>query len=162
MLDYARVFGLNTVVFRHSTIFGGRQFATFDQGWVGWFAQQVLEGNHFTISGDGKQVRDLLHADDLVTCYRQAAARIDGCAGRAFNIGGGMGSSLSLLELFAALERLTGRPADFERLPWRASDQKVFVADTRAAERAFGWTTRVTRDDGLRRMVEWVEGLGKP
>lgn len=158
-LDYHRMFGLKTVVFRHSSMYGGRQFATFDQGWVGWFAQQVLEGNHFTVSGDGKQVRDLLHADDLVTCYRQAAARIDGCAGRAFNIGGGMGSSLSLLELFAALTELTGKPADFERLPWRASDQKVFVADTRAALAAFGWAPRVGRDDGLRRMVEWVKGL---
>jgi CDP-paratose 2-epimerase len=158
-LDYHRIYGLKTTVFRHSSMYGGRQFATYDQGWVGWFVQQVLEGKRFTISGDGKQVRDLLHADDLVTCYRQAAASIEACAGRPFNIGGGMGSSMSLLELFAALERLTGRQADFERLPWRQSDQKVFVADTRAAQAAFGWTTRVNQQDGLRRMVEWVKGL---
>ncbi len=155
-LDYHRIFGLKTVVFRHSSMYGGRQFATYDQGWVGWFVEQVLSGARFTISGDGKQVRDLLHADDLVTCYRQAAARIDACAGRPFNIGGGMASSLSLLELFAALERITGKKADFERLPWRASDQKVFVADTRAAAAAFGWAPRVGCDEGLRRMVEWV------
>jgi len=155
-LDYHRIFGLRTVVFRHSSMYGGRQFATFDQGWVGWFAEQVLKGAHFTISGDGKQVRDLLHADDLVTCYRMAAARIDACAGRPFNIGGGMASSLSLLELFAALERLTGKKADFERLPWRASDQKVFVADTRAARAAFGWAPKVGFEEGLKRMVEWV------
>lgn len=157
-LDYHRIFGLKTVVFRHSSMYGGRQFATYDQGWVGWFAEQVLKGARFTISGDGKQVRDLLHADDLVTCYRMAAARIDACAGRPFNIGGGMASSLSLLELFSALERITGRKADFERLPWRASDQKVFVADTRAAQAAFGWTPRVGCEEGLRRMVEWVGG----
>lgn len=155
-LDYHRIYGLKTVVFRHSSMYGGRQFATFDQGWVGWFVQQILEGTHFTISGDGKQVRDLLHADDLVTCYRQAAARIDDCCGRAFNIGGGMASSLSLLELFAALTRLTGKEADFERLPWRASDQKVFVADTRAATAAFGWAPRVGSEGGLKLMVEWV------
>ena len=69
-----------------------------------------------------------------------------------------MASSLSLLELFAALEGITGKRADFERLPWRASDQKVFVADTRAAKEAFGWTPRVGCDEGLRRMVEWVRG----
>jgi CDP-paratose 2-epimerase len=155
-LDYHRIFGLKTTVFRHSSMYGGRQFATYDQGWVGWFVEQVLKGARFTISGDGKQVRDLLHADDLVTCYRQAAARIDACAGRPFNIGGGMASSLSLLELFAALERITGKKADFERLPWRSSDQKVFVADTRAAQAAFGWAPRVTQEDGLRRMVAWV------
>jgi CDP-paratose 2-epimerase len=158
-LDYHRIFGLKTVVFRHSSMYGGRQFATYDQGWVGWFVEQVLKGAHFTISGDGKQVRDLLHADDLVTCYRQAAAHIEACAGRPFNIGGGMASSLSLLELFAMLERLTGKKADFERLPWRVSDQKVFVADTRAARAAFEWEPRVASEDGLRRMVEWVRGL---
>lgn len=155
-LDYHRIFGLRTVVFRHSSMYGGRQFATYDQGWVGWFVEQVLSGARFTISGDGKQVRDLLHADDLVTCYRLAAARIDACAGRPFNVGGGMASSLSLLELFAALERITGKKADFERLPWRASDQKVFVADTRAAQAAFGWAPKVGCDEGLRRMVAWV------
>ena len=155
-LDYHRIFGLKTTVFRHSSMYGGRQFATYDQGWVGWFTEQVLKGAHFTISGDGKQVRDLLHADDLVSCYRQAAAHIDACAGRPFNIGGGMAWSLSLLELFDALERITGRKADFERLPWRSSDQKVFVADTRAAQAAFGWTPRVAQEDGLRRMVAWV------
>lgn len=156
-LDYHRIFGLKTVVFRHSSMYGGRQFATYDQGWVGWFVEQVLKGGRFTISGDGKQVRDLLHADDLVTCYRMAAARIDACAGRPFNVGGGMESSLSLLELFAALEKITGKKADFERLPWRASDQRVFVADTRAAQAAFGWSPRVGCEEGLRRMVAWVE-----
>jgi CDP-paratose 2-epimerase len=160
-LDYHRIYGLRTVVFRHSSMYGGRQFATYDQGWVGWFAQQVLAGARFTVSGDGKQVRDLLHADDLVTCYRQAAARIDGCAGRPFNIGGGMAGSLSLLELFAALTRLTGKRADFEKLPWRASDQKVFVADTRAAQVAFGWAPKVEQEDGLRRMIEWVKGQSR-
>ncbi len=41
MLDYHRMFGLNTVVFRHSSMYGGRQFATYDQGWVGWFCSQA-------------------------------------------------------------------------------------------------------------------------
>ena len=40
--DWARVYGLNTVVFRHSSIYGGRQYASFDQGWIGWFCQQAL------------------------------------------------------------------------------------------------------------------------
>ncbi len=161
-LDYHRMFGLKTVVFRHSSMYGGRQFATYDQGWVGWFAQQILQGARFTISGDGKQVRDLLHADDLVTCYRLAASRIDACAGRPFNIGGGMDSSLSLLELFEALQRITGKAAEFQRGPWRTSDQKVFVADTRAAQAAFGWSPQVSPEAGLLRMVQWVSNLAHP
>jgi CDP-paratose 2-epimerase len=166
-LDYHRMYGLTTIVFRHSSIYGGRQFATYDQGWVGWFCGEVLRQKReaaaggaprpFTISGDGKQVRDLLHADDLVTCYRRAAATAGRCAGRAYNIGGGSENSLSLLELFAELERLTGHAPAFERLPWRASDQKVFVADCAAAKAAFGWEPRVSRQEGLARMLRWVE-----
>src|ERR1700722_10103554 len=110
MLDYARGFGLNTVVFRHSTIYGGRQFATYDQGWVGWFVRQAVESKAnasrpaFTISGDGKQVRDLLHVSDAVRCYVAAFNQIKTARGEAFNIGGGIENSMSLLELIRYLE----------------------------------------------------------
>lgn len=109
MLDYTRIFGLKTIVFRHSSIFGGRQFATFDQGWVGWFCQKVYEIKNniskepFTISGDGKQVRDILFSSDLVECYRLAIKDIEKTKGQAFNIGGGYKNSYSLLELFNEL-----------------------------------------------------------
>lgn len=170
-LDYHRIFGLRTVVFRHSSIYGGRQFATYDQGWLGWFCAEVLRqraearagetARPFTVSGDGKQVRDLLHADDLVSCYRAALAGADRCVGRAFNIGGGMPNSLSLVELLEALRRLTGHAPVFERVSPRVSDQRVFVADCRAAREAFSWAPRVGREEGLRRMVEWVgEAVG--
>jgi CDP-paratose 2-epimerase len=156
MLDYARVYGLNTVVFRHSSIYGERQFSTFDQGWVGWFCMQAHGTESFTISGDGKQVRDVLHADDAVAAYLAAAARIDRVRGRVFNIGGGMENSLSLLELFALLEDFSGRPLKFTRLPWRASDQRVFVADIRRASEALGWNPRVAARDGVKRAYEWA------
>jgi CDP-paratose 2-epimerase len=166
-LDYHRIFGLRTLVFRHSSIYGGRQHATYDQGWVGWFCGEVLRQRReavagervrpFTVSGDGKQVRDLLHADDLVSCYRLAAKAADRCAGEAFNIGGGAENSLSLVELFAELTKLTGQRPAVEPLPWRASDQKVFVADCAKARAAFGWAPRVSRAEGLVRMLRWVE-----
>lgn len=165
VLDHHAVYGLRTVVFRHSSMYGGRQFATYDQGWIGWFCQQALaqaagDTTPFTISGDGKQVRDLLHADDLVACYLAAAARIDEIAGRPYNIGGGAGSSLSLLELFSLLESEIGTgPLAFERLPWRSGDQRVFVADTAAAERDFGWRPTVDKHTGVRRMVAWCRTL---
>ena len=164
MLDYARVFGLNTVVFRHSTIFGGRQFATFDQGWVGWFCQQALEVERnpkrepFTISGDGKQVRDLLFVDDCVDCYFAAATNIAKVRGQAFNIGGGMANSCSLLELFAILERTLKVKLNYNQLPWRHSDQKFFVANNAKAEELLGWKPRITKEEGIGRMVEWARG----
>jgi CDP-paratose 2-epimerase len=161
VLDYARSFGLRTAVFRHSTIYGGRQFATADQGWVGWFCRQALETvrdpgrEPFTICGDGKQVRDLLHVSDAVNIYLTAAERIDEVAGEAFNIGGGPANSASLLELFAMLEERLRVSLRYRRLPWRANDQKYFVADIGKAERLLGWRPMVTRESGVDSTLRW-------
>jgi CDP-paratose 2-epimerase len=161
MLDYARGFGLNTIVFRHSTIYGGRQFATYDQGWVGWFCRQALESmadpdrEPFTISGDGKQVRDLLHVSDAVRCYVAAFDHIQPARGEAFNIGGGIDNSMSLLELFQMLEAKLGTTLKYRRLPWRQSDQKFFVADNRKVERLLDWSPKVTRDEGINSVIDW-------
>ncbi len=161
MLDWHRIYGLKTVVFRHSSMYGGRQFATYDQGWIGWFCAQVVRqadvrAPEFTISGDGKQVRDVLHADDMVDLYFAAVERREAVAGHAFNIGGGMANSLSLLELFAELQRLTGITPRFHHLPPRTSDQLVFVADVAKARRLLDWSPRIGCTAGLARMVEWV------
>lgn len=162
MLDYARIFGLKTVVFRHSSMYGGRQFATYDQGWVGWFCQiavgiklgQLKE--HFTISGSGKQVRDILHAEDMKCLYVAAVDHIDQAKGQAFNIGGGIENSLSLIELFAMLEGRLNIKLNYTRLPVRESDQRVFVADLAKAVRLLKWRPVVSAQDGVARMVAWV------
>ena len=165
MLDYARGFGLNTVVFRHSTIYGGRQFATFDQGWVGWFCQQAIaiqkdpQRAPFTISGNGKQVRDLLFIDDAVECYLQAADNINQVRGQAFNIGGGIDNSCSLLELFDLLETLLPIKMNYRELPWRHSDQRFFVANNAKATRLIGWKPRVSKSVGIASTLEWVSYL---
>ena len=161
MLDYARIFGLKTVVFRHSSMYGGRQFATYDQGWVGWFCQKADEAakgstKKFTISGNGKQVRDVLHAEDIVSLYFAAASKINTVSGNAFNIGGGIVASLSLLELFTLLESITGVPLSYDKLPPRESDQKVFVSDVAKAKKLLGWQPKVSSRDGVGRMMEWV------
>lgn len=161
MLDFHRIFGLRTVVFRHSSMYGGRQFATADQGWVGWFCEQAVQtqrsSNHrFTISGTGKQVRDVLHAEDMISLYYAATSRIDSAAGQAFNIGGGMPNSLSLLELFNMLEQITNTKLNFDRLPPRESDQRVFVADLAKAQQVLQWAPGVSAFDGVSKMVDWI------
>lgn len=166
--DWARVYGLKTVVFRHSSIYGGRQFASFDQGWIGWFCQQALnqqqrqtEGTAiqpFTISGTGKQVRDVLHAEDLVSLYKQAYECRKKMQGEIFNIGGGADNSLSLLELFDLLSRLLGiPPLIYEKTSRRASDQDCFIASIAKAKRVLGWTPQVACETGISRMLEWCK-----
>lgn len=182
--DWHRNYGVKTVVFRHSSIYGGRQFSTFDQGWVGWFCQKALEQKvaaesgqaiePFTISGTGKQVRDVLHADDLIALYLCAFQHQNTVAGEIFNIGGGIDNSLSLLELFQLIGDLLGLSADpaappspsalrspplsFTRLPRRQSDQDFFVAKIDKAARLLGWRPGVSARDGVARMIEWIKG----
>ena len=162
MLDYARIFGLKTVVFRHSSMYGGRQFATYDQGWVGWFCQKALEAKKgnvteaFTISGTGKQVRDVLHANDMKRLYYAAVTNIEKARGQAFNIGGGIANSLSLLDLFSILEEIAGVKLNYSKLPVRESDQRVFVADISKAHKLLDWQPKVTSRDGVKNMFEWV------
>jgi CDP-paratose 2-epimerase len=167
VLDYARMYGLRTAVFRHSSMYGGRQFATVDQGWVGWFCAQALHvrgdrGHRFTVAGTGLQVRDLLHAEDMVRLYFAAADRMDALQGEAFNIGGGMDNSLSLLELFDLLEDLLQIRIHHDRLPPRESDQRIFVADLRKIRARLGWVPEVSARDGVARMLEWLlSGQGR-
>ncbi len=163
ILDYNRIFGIKTVVFRHSSMYGGHQFATYDQGWVGWFCQKAYEikkgllKEPFSISGNGKQVRDLLQAQDMINLYYLALDRVDDIAGEVFNIGGGISKSLSLLELFSKLEDILNIKMMYTQLPPRCSDQKVFVADISKANRMLNWTPVVTTDQGLRDMLNWTE-----
>ena len=162
VLEYARTYGVRAAVFRHSTIYGGRQHSTYDQGWVGWFCSEALrqktqlETPPFTISGDGKQVRDLLYVDDAVSCYLTAAEQIERLAGQAFNIGGGMKNSCSLLELFALLEDLLDTKLRFERLTWRHEDQRFFVADLNKFRTATSWNPAVGNEKGISLTLDWV------
>jgi CDP-paratose 2-epimerase len=163
MLDYAKIFGLRTVVLRHSSMYGGRQFSTFDQGWVGWFCQQALDTKNkilkkpFTISGNGKQVRDVLHAEDMKSLYFSIIKNIDYAAGQAFYIGGGINNSLSLLELFNLLENSLNIKLDYEILPVRQADQKIFVADISKAKKLLNWTPKVSATEGIALMLDWLQ-----
>ena len=165
MLDYSRIFGVKSVVFRHSSMYGSRQFATYDQGWVGWFVAKAIEKYQnpncepFTISGNGKQVRDLLEAEDMVRLYFTAYEHIDDICGQAFNIGGTMSNSLSLLELFSMLEELLGIKMNYVEIPPRQSDQKVFVADISKISKLIGWKPEVSSLQGVSKMIEWVKEI---
>ena len=113
----------------------------------------------FTISGNGKQVRDVLHAEDMISLYFSTLKHADAAAGRAFNIGGGIANSLSLLELFGLLEAEIGQPLQYTKLPPRESDQRVFVADIGKMERLTGWKPQVSAQQGVSRMLGWTSSM---
>lgn len=155
VLDYGRVYGLRTAVFRQSCIYGPRQFGVEDQGWVAWFAIRALQNRPVTIFGDGRQVRDVLFIEDLADAYVMALNRIDEIAGSAFNVGGGPVNTLSLLELVALLEQRLQRPFPHSFDEWRPGDQRVFVSNVSKAGLAFGWTPRTPVAEGVNKMFDW-------
>ncbi|HOU11495.1 MAG TPA: GDP-mannose 4,6-dehydratase [Anaerolineae bacterium] len=156
--DYARIYGLRTVVFRQSCIYGTRQFGVEDQGWVAWFIIAALLGRPITIYGDGKQVRDLLYVDDLLNAYDAAIANIDQVAGQIYNVGGGAANQLSVWREFCPLlERLTGREIPVSWRDWRPGDQRIFVADIRKAAEHLHWHPAVGVEEGITRLFTWVK-----
>ena len=154
--DYARIYGMRTVVLRQSCIYGPHQFGIEDQGWVAWFALRNLLGEPVTIYGDGKQVRDVLYVDDLIEAFDAAIEQIDRAAGKAYNTGGGPRNTLSLLELLSLLERLNGSKTHYSFSDWRPGDQRVYVSDVRRARRELGWVPKTSPEEGLKHMLAWM------
>ena len=159
VLDYAHSFGLPTVVFRMSCIYGPRQFGTEDQGWLAHFLIRARRGEPITIYGDGKQVRDVLYVADLVRAMLLAEANITSLQGKAFNIGGGPTNTVSLLELLDLIEQLHGQPVERHFADWRPGDQRWYVSDSRKFSEATGWQATTDVSNGLFHLYEWVSTL---
>lgn len=155
--DYARVFGLQTVVMRMSCIYGPRQFGTEDQGWIAHFLLSAIRGNRLTIYGDGHQVRDALHVSDAVSAWLAALDHITLTRGRVFNLGGGPANAISLLELIDAITDLTGGKMTYRFADWRPGDQPWYVTDTRALSTTLGWAPQISLANGLRSLHSWLD-----
>ncbi len=156
VLDYARTFGLRAAVFRMSCIYGPHQCGTEDQGWVAHFLIQALQDRPITLYGDGKQVRDVLFVEDLVDAFLLAEARIDELSGQAFNIGGGVENTTSLLELLARIDELHGSRPTVRWNDWRPGDQRYYVSDVSRFRAATGWTPAVGMRAGIARLYQWL------
>ncbi len=156
-LDFARIYGIRAASFRQSCIYGTRQFGVEDQGWVAWFTIASLIGRDVTIFGDGRQVRDVLHVDDLLRAYEAAILSPDKISGEAFNIGGGPKHVLSLLELVKMLERRLGRNIPLKWADWRPGDQRAYISDVRKLEKKTGWKPEIDVEAGVGQLFDWVE-----
>jgi CDP-paratose 2-epimerase len=156
VLDYARSYGLRSIVFRMSCIYGAHQFGTEDQGWVAHFLIRALDGQPITLYGDGRQVRDILAVEDLIEAFLLAQLHMATESGQAFNIGGGPGNTVSLLELLDLIAELLGHQPAVEFSAWRTGDQRYYVSDTGKFQRATGWKPRITVEEGLECLYRWL------
>ena len=158
MRDYARIYGLKTVVFRQSCIYGTRQFGVEDQGWVAHFCIAARLGRPITIYGNGKQVRDVLWIEDLVAAYDLAATHIDVTAGKIYNVGGGSGNTMSIWTEFGPiLEEFAGHSIPVTYLEWRPGDQPVYISDISKSAREFGWRPQVSVKEGIGKLWAWID-----
>lgn len=156
--DYARIYGLPTVVFRQSCIYGPRQFGIEDQGWVAWFVIAALTGKPITIYGDGKQVRDILYVDDLLDAYDAAIANKEKAAGEVFNIGGGPENTMSIwVEFQDYLTELLGYELKVARSDWRPGDQRIYVSDISKVQQVLDWAPKTNVPDGISKLFGWAK-----
>lgn len=155
--DYARIYGLRTIVARQSCIYGYRQFGVEDQGWVAWFIIAALKGSPITIYGNGKQVRDILFVTDLINFYEAAVNNISTAAGKIYNVGGGSSNTISIWTEFAPmLQELMGFEIHVVYSDWRPGDQPVYVSDIRKAGQELGWQPKISVKEGIKLLYEWV------
>lgn len=154
--DYARIYGIRSVVFRQSCIYGPRQFGIEDQGWVAWFTISAILGRKINIFGDGKQVRDMLHIDDLVDAYLMAVERTEDMDGKIYNIGGGAGFTRSILGLVHLLENHLGEKIPVEFFDWRPGDQPVYISDISLAKQELNWQPKIDPSSGVGKLADWV------
>lgn len=155
VIDYSRIYGLRTVTFRQSCIYGPWQYGNEDQGWIAHFALRALRGESVSVYGDGKQVRDVLFVEDLVDLYNRTLERIEVAAGKAYNIGGGAAHSVSLLQCIAALERAVDHEIPVTFGDWRPGDQRVYISDVRRAQE-LDWRPTTPFADGLDGLLAWM------
>jgi CDP-paratose 2-epimerase len=159
-IDYARIYGIPTVVFRQSCIYGPWQYGNEDQGWMAYFLIRALHGEPITLYGDGRQVRDVLYVDDLLELYDIAIDRRSEIGGRVYNIGGGPTLTVSLLEFLDHLRHTEDLEVEVGFGDWRPGDQRVYVSDVARAGHELGWTPSTGVADGTRRLRGWLETRG--
>jgi CDP-paratose 2-epimerase len=156
VLDYARIYKLNTLVFRQSCIYGSRQYAIEGQGWLAWLASSVIFNYQINIYGNGKQVRDVLHVADLINAFDLAFKNIKKTKGKVYTIGGGIKSAISILEYLEILKSISGKRFACKLRPRRLADQKVYISDISLAKKDFNWIPQITPEEGIKSMYAWL------
>ncbi len=154
--DYADSYGMKSVVFRMSCIYGLHQYGTEDQAWISHFIISLILGRPITIYGDGKQIRDILYIDDLCQGFELAADNIKKTKGEFYNFGGGPENTYSLLELIEYLEQIAEKKFSIGFDEWRPADQRVYYSNIEKAKKDFGWFPRIGKETGVKLLYDWT------
>jgi CDP-paratose 2-epimerase len=158
MRDFHDVFGLKTVVFRMSCIYGPLQHGTTDQGWLSHFIISGIFNKPVVIYGDGCQIRDVLYVTDLARLFELALKNIKKVSGKVYNVGGGMSNTISLLELIHFLKERLSLELKCSFSKWRPADQKAYYTNTNKAKKDLSWSPNVNKEEGIMKTHEWILG----
>jgi CDP-paratose 2-epimerase len=139
-----------------SCIYGPHQFGTEDQGWIAHFLIQALQDQPLTLYGDGKQVRDILFVTDLIDAFLLAQKNMDRLSGLAFNIGGGPGNTVSLLEIIDLIEQMYGHKPPIRFNQQRPGDQRYYVSDIRRFQELTEWQPQIPVRQGVEKLYHWL------
>ena len=156
VLDYSRIYDIDAIVLRKSCIYGPFQYGIEDQGWLAWFSIAYFLNKKITIYGNGKQVRDILSVDDLTDLYCKFINSGRNNFRQAYNVGGGINNSISLIEYLDMLEKLYKADANLTFSSERQGDQKIYISDITKVTNTFNWKPKINVKKGLNIMNSWI------
>ena len=150
---YNHTYNLDACSFRLSGIYGTRQFGGEDHGWIANFSIRAAMGWPLTIFGTGKQVRDIVYAQDVCEAFH---AFYETRSRGVFNIGGGSKAMLSLINAIELIEKINGRKANVIYDKDRHGDLRYFVCELMKAKAELGWEPKVMPEEGIGLLMDWV------
>jgi CDP-paratose 2-epimerase len=151
---YIHSYGLDAASFRLTGLYGPRQFGGEDHGWVANFSIRALMERPLRIFGTGKQVRDIIFPTDVARAFH--AFYEHGEPG-IYNIGGGPGYAISLLECIDLIGEILGKRPEIRFEDSRVGDLLYFVCDTRKAEDRLKWRPEISPKEGVKKLLEWLQ-----
>lgn len=159
--EYVEFLGLNSIINRCGVIAGPGQLGKVDQGVASlWVARHYWKKplSYFGYGGTGKQVRDMLHIDDLVDLIVIQINEFDKCRSQTFNVGGGMKSSASLLELTQICENITDNKLNITPVNKdRIADIRIYISDNEKINRLLDWEPKKNVEKIVTDIYTWIK-----
>ena len=158
-IDYARVYGIKSCIVRFGGIYGKNQYSTEDHGWVSYITNMIRLNQSYNRFGHGKQIRDILYIDDIISAMYKITLNNNLISGDIFNIAGGPDNTLSVLELIKLVENITGNKSKDKILDMRKADKVVMYLDISKAKKELDWEPKVGIYEGLEKLIKWQNSI---